>query len=767
MNITIDNFDGVGPRDYSALADADNLPRISRKLNQPQSATLALVSEDPAFVVPASGARIRFDRADGVSLFTGYLAAAPQLEYLGFAQRGPAYRYTLLARSDEWLLDQKLLPRRPAFVMRTAGAIVRQLTQDLSSTFILTDIDDIESQPSYSATPQLRWSQHVAQLALRSRAAYRVHDGKIILKAIGGPSQILNETDADTSPATLALQSPNDLINDVTVIGHVEPQAYARNYFLGDGLTSSFHLAQPPFIRRISNIAQEEFKDGVLDPVLWTTADLSSAFSISGGRLHIIGGTGIDGQTVLRFKEQIQMAGSARLQHGQLEFSVASSGIIGGLYNGNVTQPNCLAGFQLTPSGSATAIRAFVNGAATGATVTSVTGHRYALTTRIYSSEAFRNEQTFHSSSHGGGGGRGGASIASNVRITLEVHDIDPANPATLAAPSTILYDGVLSGAPGFCLYAPANVLSANCSLSFNSLSRGADALTRSTVPGFSTQTKLVGNVADGAQCSISQTGTLRFFSPYIPVSNEAIEVTFRTSGRSLVRVQDAANIATNGLRSAVKRLTQPAARDAVDCENAALASLDDGTLHAWAGTYETISDLMPGGASLDPWPGDVWTISAPSRSANFTATLRSVEIEVLSLLDDRSQYKFAFANDAADTLSFEFAAGVLNEVLDPVTPGASVIANLPDAAITAISSTTVTIDAGMPPPAGGGIEVRRTDFGWSAEGDANLVGRFTTQTFTVPRLARTQTQYLRQYDAGTPRKYSRYSTMLHIDYPF
>src|SRR4051812_5333265 len=83
-------------------------------------------------------------------------------------------------------------------------------------------------------------------------------------------------------------------------------------------------------------------------------------------------------------------------------------------------------------------------------------------------------------------------------------------------------------------------------------------------------------------------------------------------------RVQDAASIAANGLRSAVKRIAQPAARDAVDCENAALAILDDATQRAWAGTYETISDFMPSGAGLDPWPGDVWTINAPSRNANF-----------------------------------------------------------------------------------------------------------------------------------------------------
>lgn len=176
----------------------------------------------------------------------------------------------------------------------------------------------------------------------------------------------------------------------------------------------------------------------------------------------------------------------------------------------------------------------------------------------------------------------------------------------------------------------------------------------------------------------------------------------------------------------------------------------------------------MPGGTANDPWPGEQWTIIAPSRNANFTAVLRSVETEVLDPADDRSHYKLTFANDAAANLGFAFTAGVLNEQLDAVTPGTSFIANLPDAAITAIAPTTVTIDAGAAPPTGGGgIEVRRSDFGWNAATDHNLVGRFTTQSFTVPRLARAQTYYLRQYDASSPPKYSRYSTVLYINYPF
>jgi hypothetical protein len=62
--------------------------------------------------------------------------------------------------------------------------------------------------------------------------------------------------------------------------------------------------------------------------------------------------------------------------------------------------------------------------------------------------------------------------------------------------------------------------------------------------------------------------------------------------------------------------------------------------------------------------------------------------------------------------------------------------------------------------------EVRWSDSGWGPGNSRNLVGRFGSETFTLPRLSRVQTVFLRQYDASTPPKYSRYSTALHVDYP-
>jgi hypothetical protein len=62
--------------------------------------------------------------------------------------------------------------------------------------------------------------------------------------------------------------------------------------------------------------------------------------------------------------------------------------------------------------------------------------------------------------------------------------------------------------------------------------------------------------------------------------------------------------------------------------------------------------------------------------------------------------------------------------------------------------------------------EVRYTDVGWGADNNRNLVGRFTSSSFSLTRYARSQNYFLRSYDGSVPPKYSRYSAALHVDYP-
>lgn len=254
------------------------------------------------------------------------------------------------------------------------------------------------------------------------------------------------------------------------------------------------------------------------------------------------------------------------------------------------------------------------------------------------------------------------------------------------------------------------------------------------------------------------------------------VEVHYRSLGHALARVTDPASITAqqrgidNGLHGAVRHLKEPLARTAADCEMAALALLDDATLPAWTGEYDVWSDSLPGNAD-DIFPGDALNINVPSRGAAFSAIVNEVEITMKNLEGEYFGYKIKFANDAAKPLGFEFDAtkattSLFVNRLTNAHVGTAYLADLTAAEITQITSTTVSVDAGVAPISGGGIEVRWSDAGWGPGNDRNLVGRFTTQAFTIPRLSRVQDCYLQQYDNSVPPKYSRNSAALHLDYP-
>ena len=615
-----------------------------------------------------------------------------------------------------------------------------------------------------------------AEIAIQARASYRAVNGALIFAPLGATVYALNETDSDFSPQGLKVQPVNALINDVTVIGEVEPQSYVTDYFLGDGLTRKFYLSQTPFTKTSTTLFDEEYTTSPLDPTRWSVTDPAGAVSVSGGKLQIAGGAGVDGATTVQFVEKIELGGALVMQHGDVMFSAASSGVLGGLYPGAISLAGCLAGFGITPNGAQSNIQAVVSGAAIGTPIVTVAGHHCVLTTRLYAQEIYRRQQIFHSSVHPAGHGIGGGEVNADVRIVLEVQDIDPNNPASQVAPATVLYDGVISSAPDFCTYALVNAANLQCGIAFTRLIEAVDAEVRSALTEQSYRTRLVGSLKEGAECNITSSSELEFYTEYVPAANEAIEVHYRGRGRALARVTNPASIAAqqrgidNGVHGGVRHVKEPFARTATDCENAALALMDDSTGPAWTGEYDTWSDFLPGNAS-DIFPGDGLNVNVPSRGAVFAAIVREVEVSVRDLAGEHSVYKIKFANDAATPMAFAFEAAriagalVVTEFTNTQV-GQVYLPELTAAAITQVTSTTVSVDAGTAPPAGGGIEVRWSDAGWGPGNDRNLIGRFTTQTFTVPRLSQVQDCYLQQYDGSTPPKYSRYTVGLHVDYP-
>jgi hypothetical protein len=784
MKLTIDNLQGLGPQDYTAALDGTKLPIVERKANQPAELLFSLVANSPGFVIPVVGARVTLGKTNGSDVFTGYVIAAPQYEYLGWGEQGPVYRYNVAAQSDEVLLDQKALPNRSPFVDRSAGNAVRQLAQNLlPGKFDTSAVQDVDTLATYAVSPQKKFSLHAAEIALACRGTFRCMSGALILAPVGTATYAMNESDPNFLPGGLWLNSPNMLVNDVTVIGMNEPQAYVRDYFAGDGLSLKYYLSQKPFAQTKPALIDEEYLGPGLDPTTWTLNDPSSAVSVVAQTLQIAGGTGVDGQTTVNFIEQIEMGGALELQHGDVSFTASSQGVLGGLYAGAISAEGCLAGFQVTPSGAGSTIQALINGAVIGAVMATTPGHQYFFTTYLYSMEVYRLGEIYHSSSHPAGSGWGGAAMTADVRFVLEVQDIDPSNPATLVAPATVLYDDVITSAPGFCTYVLVNAANMQCSIAYTYVAHISLAEVRTALQISSTQyapyvTQLVGSLSEGAACEITSSPSLDFYPQYVPALNELIVASYRGAGRAVALVENEASVlslqkgADDGTRGTVLVAKMPAARTDVDCENAALAILDDATGPAWSGTYETWSDFLPGGAE-DIFPGDAITVNVPSRGASFVAIVRQVEMEIADPANDRSFYAISFANDLASPLAMEYAASTTTIALQDMPPllqttqiGAYYQADLTEAQITAVTSTTVEVDAGMAPASGFGIEARENDFGWGQANDRNLLGRFNTQTFSLSRLARTQNYFLRLYDNSSPPKYSRYSAALHVDYP-
>jgi hypothetical protein len=780
MKLTIDNLGGLGPQDYTAFVDSSKSPSLVRKLNSPAELKFGLVAGTGDLVVPAIGGRVMLTLSNGNDLFTGYIVETPAYQYVGGADCGSIYRYEIDALSDVMLMDKKAPPPHPPFVDRSAGSAFEQLTAEaLPGWFDVSGVQAGDPIPYYSVDPAKKWTASAAEIALSARCAYRDDNGNLFFTPVTANTYALAEDAPTFSPGDLQLLSVNRLVNDLTILGPLEPSAHVKDYFCGDGYTTYFYMSQVPFTRSSQvalynrTILEEIYTE--LDPTHWTVTDPLGVITVRNGQLQVAGGTGVDGKTLLNFIEKVELGGATMIEHGDVVFNAASDGVIGGLYAGPVSMAGCLAGFLITPLGDYCNIQALVEGSATGTALATQAGHHYVFTTMLYPTEAYRMQQVFHSSLHPSGSPRGGGAVACDVRIVLEVQDIDPTNPATQIAPATVLFDDIIPDAPGFCTYALINAGRIQCSLAFTYIWLPVDALVRGTLPGEDTVTILTGSLLDGAECEVTTAPALEFYPEYIPAANELIEVSYRGQGHAVARIINSASIgahqrgADDGVRGSVREIGLPVPRTDADCEIAALALLDDAG-QGWSGEYQAWSQFLPGGAA-DIFPGDGLAVNVPSRMASFTAVVSEVNVQILDIAGENSRYTLKFVDAGNPSLDFAFVAALMKQtqVLTPIDVtevGNYYLADLTDAEVTNVTSTTVTIDVGFVPVAGGGIEVRYSDEGWGVGYNGNLVGRFTSESFTLTRYARAQTYFLRSYDGSGPPKYSRYSAALHVDYP-
>jgi hypothetical protein len=769
VKLTIDNLDGNGALDYSAALCRDGPLKIERTLNAPSLCRGMLDVSDAGLSVPARRGRVVVTSANGTVLFTGYIGIEPEAVYAGIGLMGSVYRYAFSAVSDEWLLDKQPVPLSGAGLAQSGGQLLKTLTNRVDAgLFSTTGVTNGLSVGVFEPEQTASWSANAGNVASATYAAYRVLDGVVGLQPAGTVTHTLSDGDGTLQVAALKTSSVKELANDVTISGEIEPTAYIKETFAGDGTTTVFQLSEDLFRpKKTANSAQfliDSFNESTLDTQIWQVTDPGSHLGLSAAGLTMTGGNGFDGQTTLTAIDAVELGGSLVIEAGNLQLGGASSGVVCGLYSGATQSANCFTGYNVRPSGGATVVVPFVNGAEVGTVFTLLTGHVYTLRIRLHCVEMQRVLQAYYAMVDGAVQSFGGGVVSAPMSIVFELQDLGAAS----NTPATVLYDGSVTSSPASCSFVAVNSVQLSGSMGYSRITQTGSGWVVSTLPSGVTMTRLIGVAGEGVDCTLSAAGKVIFFAGRVPVAGEFVTVTYRVQQRAVARLANAASVAAEALGGGLGtaqwlgKVLKPAARSSVDCENAAAAVLSCSASRAAAaaGTYVAVNPA-------DVWPGDVLAITSNGEAMN--VVVRSVEVVDGMTCPEMLTYRMAFANDWAEGLGLTLSEAIAADALLPQTalgaPG-NVLANLQQLQVVSATGTALQVDAGTAPPAGGGFEVRRRDGYFGAGVDQDLVLRSPVRSFSIPREGQVEHYYVRMYDASTPPLYSRFSSAVFTDLP-
>ena len=776
MKFTIDNLNGGGAVDYTAAISAEAPFTIERVLNTPSRCTGTLdvgapanPGSLPALPVPARRARVVVSADSGTILFTGYLATEPVPVYVGAGLAGPVYRVAFAAISDEWLLDKQTATLTGAGFAVAGGTLLSTLTTRTGAGLLTTSgVVNDKHVGIFTPEPAQPWSTNAAAIASSTYAAYRALNGALGMQTVGSVTHTLNfddrSGDGTIQVAALKTSMVKELANDVTLSGQIEPGAFVTEMFSGDGTTTIFQLSDAPFRVGKPTLLSDDFNQPAFNTQTWNIADPGSHLSLGGGGLTMSGGTGFDGQTTLTAIDQIELGGTLVVEAGNVQLASPSDDVLCGLYSGPTQRANCFAGYNVRQSGGSTVVTPFVGGVEVGTSYTILNGHRYTLRIRLHSPKMQRVLQTYYARVDGVIQSFGGGLVASPMALVFDLVDLGNAS----NTPATVLYDGAIATSPASCTFAAVDSVALTSSIGFCTVKQTGSAWIVSTLTRGATQTRLIGIAGQGVDCQMDTTGKVTFFAGRVPEPGEIVTILYRTRSRAIARLEDAASIATEaaggmpGTARWLGKVVRPLARSSEDCEAAAQAVLSfaSSCAAAIAGSYAAINPA-------DVWPGDVLAITANGQAMN--VVVRQIAIADGHAVPELLTYRIAFANDWAESLGMTLSEAIATDAYLPPTalsaPG-GVLANLQRLTVVGATGTTLQMDAGTDPPAGGGFEVRRRDWDFGPGVDQNLVLRSPVRSFTIPRCAQVERYYIRMYDASTPPLYSRLSSAVFANLP-
>lgn len=755
-------------QDYSAALDAARPLTIARTLNEPSACTLALsLPPGSAPAAPARFQQLTVTGDNGQVYFTGYVAATPMPEFAGLAMEGPRYRYLVQAVSDEILLEQTLMAPVKGASGVTAGALLAALATHTGSAALNTSALTMTAPvASFAPEPGAPFSKSAGQVASQVRAAYRAQGGALTLTAIPAAVHPLNETDGSLTLQNLALTAgvKRTLANDFTVCGENEPVAYVTEYFLGDGTTTTFYLAEDPWFPPAgkANAIAELFNEPAINTAVWGNPSGSNYFTLGAGGLAMNGGSGVDGQTQLAWLDPVEMGGTLLMEAQGVTLASASTGLLAAFFSGPQSIAGCMAGFDVAaqPGTGAVTVQPVVFGAASGATFPINPANQYNLRIRVHCPECLRTQATYISFGDSGAITTGGQTTPAQGKIQFEIQEIVNG----VAAMPVTLYDGAANGLPAACTVVAASSLNLHGAMRALHLTNLGSGWVVSTPAGGGSYTRRVGTAAQSAECHVERTGKLAFYTGFVPAAGEQLAVSYRTQGRAVGREGNAASQQALGTTAWIGTVTSPPARCSADCRSAASALAQAGASVSalWAGTYRGTSLDF----AADVWPGDALALNAPSCGLNAQIVVRGVKLSYRASVPDLVQYEVIFANDWADDLAIRTSAAVPANTWLPAQAGLTPAANLNALTVTSIGGATVTVNTGTAPPAGGGFEVRTRDFCFMPGEDPGLVLRGAQQNLTFTRASAADRFYVRMFDGASPPNYSEFSAAVFINLP-
>lgn len=754
MKITIDNLDGSGALDYTGSLSGAASVTIERKLNQPSSCTLNVAQE--SLPVPPRSARVVVTADNGVVLFTGYTIAAPARLYAGMGTTGPVYVLQVSCLSDEVVLDARVSEKTIECIATPVGDLLTKITGRATTQSLAVSGDATSTRiGGFQPLAGKSWSANVGALASAVRASYRVVDNAVLFENIGDQVHTLAESDGSFNRGAFKGERSRFAVNDVTVCGKEEPQAYVTEIFEGDGITSVYQLSEAPLLEK-ATLLFDTFMDSAVDPQRWVVVDGGGHITLTSRGLTLGGGQGAGGASGVTAVDAVEMGGVLLVELAGLQVDSLGEGYFAALVSGAVNPANLVAGFHVRPSGTSMAVAPIVLGVEAGATATLQTGHTYTFRLRFHCRDRHRALQSYSAGGANGPVELGGQTLTAGADLVMELQE----STGGAQFPVIVLYDGSITQAPASCTPVVVDSVSFLGSVASFELTRPGDVWVSCTATGSAAATQRLGASAQTSQAKVTSTGRMSFYPGNVPAASTVIRVKYRIGGRAVARITAPTS---SPLSSLILTAEHPVTRTSADCENAALALLASSSWSegAWKGTYACWNPHQ----TADIWPGDLLQVDAPSADLSTELLVRSVQIRSTSCAPELLSYTVTFANEWAEALSLKMNEGApLNAWLPPVALTApTALVSTRDLSVTSVSTTQIQVQAGLTPPSGGGFEVRRSDWKFGAGDGADLVLRSPVPNFTIVREAPVERYYVRMYDGATPPNYSRFSSAIFV----